>query len=128
MMKYLMVLVIFLFTKGNLNSVEPDEILNNEILENKARQIGKKLRCMVCQNEDIENSNADMARDLRILIRNRLEKGESENEIITYIHSRYGDYVLFSPPLGFNTIWLWLIPILFTFLLTLIFFRKRNRR
>ena len=128
MMKYLMVLVIFFFTKGNLNSVEPDEILNNEILENKARQIGKKLRCMVCQNEDIENSNADMARDLRILIRNRLEKGESENEIITYIHSRYGDYVLFSPPLGFNTIWLWLIPILFTFLLTLIFFRKRNRR
>ena len=128
MTKYLMVLVIFFFTKGNLNSVEPDEILNNEILENKARQIGKKLRCMVCQNEDIENSNADMARDLRILIRNRLEKGESENEIITYIHSRYGDYVLFSPPLGFNTIWLWLIPILFTFLLTLIFFRKRNRR
>ena len=128
MMKYLMVLVIFLFTKGNLNSVEPDEILNNEILENKARQIGKKLRCMVCQNEDIENSNADMARDLRILIRNRLEKGESENEIITYIHSRYGDYVLFSPPLGFNTIWLWVIPIVFTFLLTLIFFRKRNQK
>ena len=128
MTKYLMVLVIFFFKKENLNSVEPDEILNNEILENKARQIGKKLRCMVCQNEDIENSNADMARDLRILIRNRLEKGESENEIITYIHSRYGDYVLFSPPLGFNTIWLWLIPILFTFLLTLIFFRKRNRR
>ncbi len=128
MMKYLMVLVIFFFTKGNLNSVEPDEILNNEILENKARQIGKKLRCMVCQNEDIENSNADMARDLRILIRNRLEKGESENEIITYIHSRYGDYVLFSPPLGFNTIWLWVIPIVFTFLLTLIFFRKRNQK
>tara|TARA_B100001121_G_C18210797_1_gene399095 strand:- start:90 stop:473 length:384 start_codon:yes stop_codon:yes gene_type:complete len=127
-MKYLMVLVIFFFTKGNLNSVEPDEILNNEILENKARQIGKKLRCMVCQNEDIENSNADMARDLRILIRNRLEKGESENEIITYIHSRYGDYVLFSPPLGFNTIWLWVIPIVFTFLLTLIFFRKRNQK
>ncbi len=128
MTKYLMVLVIFFFANGNLSSVEPDEILNNEILENKARKIGKKLRCMVCQNEDIENSNADMARDLRILIRNRLEKGESENDIITYIHSRYGDYVLFSPPLGFNTIWLWLIPILFTFLLTLIFFRKRNRR
>ena len=128
MTKYLMVLVIFFFANGNLSSVEPDEILNNGILENKARKIGKKLRCMVCQNEDIENSNADMARDLRILIRNRLEKGESENEIITYIHSRYGDYVLFSPPLGFNTIWLWLIPILFTFLLTLIFFRKRNRR
>ena len=128
MTKYLMVLVIFFFTKGNVNSVEPDEILNNKILESKARQIGKKLRCMVCQNEDIENSNADMARDLRILIRTRLEKGESENEIITYIHSRYGDYVLFSPPLGLNTIWLWVIPILFTFLLTLIFFRKRNRR
>ena len=128
MTKYLMVLVMFFFSNGNLSSVEPDEILNNEILENKARKIGKKLRCMVCQNEDIENSNADMARDLRILIRNRLEKGESENEIITYIHSRYGDYVLFSPPLGFNTIWLWLIPILFTFLLTLIFFRKRNQK
>ncbi len=128
MTKYLMVLVIFFFANGNLSSVEPDEILNNEILENKARKIGKKLRCMVCQNEDIENSNADMARDLRILIRNRLEKGESENEIITYIHSRYGDYVLFSPPLGFNTIWLWVIPIVFTFLLTLIFFRKRNQK
>ena len=58
-MKYLMVLVIFFFANGNLSSVEPDEILNNEILENKARKIGKKLRCMVCQNEDIENSNAD---------------------------------------------------------------------
>ena len=128
MMKYFIILVLFFFTNGDVNSVEPDEILNDEILENKARHIGKKLRCMVCQNEDIENSNADMAKDLRILIRTRLEKGESENEIINYIHSRYGDYVLFSPPLGFNTIWLWVVPVLFAFLLTLIFFRKKNRR
>ena len=108
-------------------AVEPDEILGNENLENIAREIGKELRCMVCQNEDIENSNADIARDLRLLVRMKLSKGESKKEIINYIHSRYGDYILFSPPLKTSTIAQWAIPLIFTIFLTLIFFKRKKK-
>ena len=72
--------------------------MQNKELEKVAREIGKSLRCLVCQNEDIENSNADIAKDLRLLVRKKLSEGESKTEIISFVHSRYGDFVLFSPP------------------------------
>ena len=109
----------------NANAIEPNEILENKKLENIAREIGKELRCLVCQNEDIQNSNADIAKDLRTLVRKKLSEGQSKNEIIKYIHSRYGDFVLFSPPLRIDTLGLWALPILFFFVLTFLFFRKR---
>ena len=109
----------------NSQSTEPDEILENKNLEKIARDIGKKLRCLVCQNEDIENSNADIAKDLRILVRKKLLQGESEDQIISYIHSRYGDYVLFSPPIRLDTIALWLIPLIFILTMFLLFFGRK---
>ena len=106
-------------------AIEPNEILKNKELEAEARAIGKELRCLVCQNEDIQNSNADIAKDLRKIVRIKLEKGESKEEIMNFIHSKYGDFVLFSPPLRFDTAGLWLLPISFFILLTFYFFRKR---
>ena len=109
----------------NVNAIQPDEILENKELEKTARDIGKELRCLVCQNEDIQNSNADIAKDLRALVRKKLLEGESKSQIIDYVHSRYGDFVLFSPPLRIDTIGLWILPIIFFLILSFFFFRKK---
>ena len=108
------------------NSIEPDEMLEDARLEKIARDIGKELRCLVCQNEDIQNSNADIAKDLRKIVRKKLLHGESKKQIIDYIHSRYGDFVLFSPPIRIDTFGLWLLPIIFFFFLTFLIFRKKK--
>ena len=123
-MKKILIVIFFLYSQ--VQSVEPDEILADQKLENVARLIGKELRCLVCQNEDIENSNADMARDLRILVRKMLLEGKTKDEIISYIHSRYGDFVLFNPPIRYDTSLLWLLPIIFFILLSYTFFRKKH--
>ena len=120
------ILIVFFFLYSPVQSVEPDEILADQKLENVARLIGKELRCLVCQNEDIENSNADIARDLRILVRKMLSEGKTKDEIMSYVHSRYGDYVLFNPPIRFDTSLLWLLPIIFLIVLCYTFFRKKN--
>ena len=120
------ILIIMFLLCSQVQAVEPDEILADQKLENVARLIGKELRCLVCQNEDIENSNADMARDLRILVRKMLSEGKTKDEIISYIHSRYGDFVLFNPPVRFDTSLLWLLPIIFLILLSYTFFRKKH--
>ena len=120
------ILIVFFFLYSQVQSVEPDEILADQKLENVAKLIGKELRCLVCQNEDIENSNADIARDLRILVRKMLSEGKTKDEIMSYVHSRYGDFVLFNPPVRFDTSLLWLLPILFLIVLCYTFFRKKN--
>ena len=123
-MNYIIILISLFFFQTN--AIEPDEILEDENLEIIAREIGKELRCLVCQNEDIQNSNADIAEDLRKIVRIKLSNGESKKEIINYIHSRYGDFVLFSPPLRIDTFALWALPLLFFFLFTFFVFRKRK--
>tara|TARA_B100001559_G_C16124790_1_gene450169 strand:- start:148 stop:519 length:372 start_codon:yes stop_codon:yes gene_type:complete len=123
-MKKILIVVFLLYSQ--VQSVEPDEILADQKLENVARLIGKELRCLVCQNEDIENSNADMARDLRVLVRKMLSEGKTKDEIVSYIHSRYGDFVLFNPPVRYDTLLLWLLPIIFLILLSYTFFRKKH--
>ena len=123
-MKKIFIVIFFFYSL--VQSVEPDEILADQKLENVARLIGKELRCLVCQNEDIQNSNADIAKDLRILVRKMLSEGKNKNEIISFIHSRYGDFVLFNPPLRFDTSILWFLPIIFLILLCYIFFRKKH--
>jgi cytochrome c-type biogenesis protein CcmH len=120
------ILIVMFLLCSQVQAVEPDEILADQKLENVARLIGKELRCLVCQNEDIENSNADMARDLRILVRKMLSEGKTKDEIISYIHSRYGDFVLFNPPIRYDTSLLWLLPIIFFLLLSYTFFRKKH--
>ncbi len=125
-MKFL-IFFLFIIFSSEIISVEPDEILNDTQLENTAREIGKKLRCMVCQNEDIESSNADMAKDLRILVRRMLVDGKTKDEILSYVHSRYGDFILFSPPLRYDTLALWIVPIITFFLLIYFFFRTKGK-
>ena len=118
--------LILIFFSTDLMCVEPDEILDNPNLEQRAKQIGKQLRCLVCQNEDIQNSNADIAKDLRILVRKLLVQNKSDKEIIKFVHERYGDFVLFSPPLRPDTMVLWLLPAGFFILMIFFFFRRQK--
>jgi len=108
-MKHL-VLLVFIILPMALLAVEPDEILQDPVLEQRAREISKELRCVVCQNQDIDSSNAGVARDLRILVRERLVAGASDEEVIDYVHARYGDYVLMRPPFNLSTAALWFAP------------------
>ena len=123
--KFLISIIIVFFT-NSLHSLEPDEILQDPNLEKRARKISSELRCMVCQNENIDSSNAKIARDLRYLVREELLAGKSDSQIIKYIHDKYGDYVLFKPPVRTYTIFLWLSPVFLLIYLFLIFFRKNK--
>ncbi|WP_226782599.1 cytochrome c-type biogenesis protein [Oceaniglobus trochenteri] len=89
-------------------AVEPDEVLADPVLEQRARDISKGLRCLVCRNEHIDASDADLARDLRLLVRERLVAGDSDGEVVAYIVDRYGEYVLLNPPAQGSTLILWL--------------------
>ncbi|THF93353.1 MAG: cytochrome c-type biogenesis protein CcmH [Sulfitobacter sp. SK025] len=88
-------------------AVQPDEILSDPVLEQRARDLSKGLRCLVCRNESIDESNASLARDLRILLRERLVAGDSDTQAVGYIVDRYGEYVLLSPPATGSTWLLW---------------------
>ena len=98
-------------TAGSAWAVQPDEMLSNPRLEARARAIGKELRCLVCQNESIDDSNADLAHDLRVLVRQRITAGDSDEQVKTYIVARYGNYVLLKPPFDAETYLLWLGPL-----------------
>lgn len=93
-----------------VRAVEPNEILDNPVLEQRAREISKNLRCLVCQNQSIDESNADLARDLRIIVRERLVAGDSDENVVGFIVARYGDWVLLRPPFKPKTWILWLGP------------------
>ena len=94
-------------------AVDPSEILEDNVLETRARHISKGLRCIVCQNQSIDDSDAQLAGDLRLLVRERLVAGDSDQGVIDYIQSRYGDYVLLKPPVKGTTAVLWLGPVVF---------------
>jgi cytochrome c-type biogenesis protein CcmH len=88
-------------------AVRPDEMLADPALEARAREIGKELRCLVCRNQSIDDSEADLAHDLRVLVRDRLKAGDSDQQAIGYIRARYGDFVLLRPPFEVSTWLLW---------------------
>lgn len=90
-----------------LMAVGPDEILSDPVLESRARDLSAGLRCLVCQNQSIDDSDADLARDLRLLVRERLVAGDTNAEVEQYVVDRYGEYVLLNPRLGPHTILLW---------------------
>ena len=92
-------------------SVQPDEILPDPALEARARQLSKQLRCMVCQNQSIDDSDAPLARDLRVLVRERLQAGDSDDKVLGFLTARYGEFVLLKPRFGVGTAVLWLTPI-----------------
>ena len=111
-------------------AVNPKEMLNDPLLEARAREISKGLRCVVCQNQSIDDSDASLARDLRIVVRDRLLAGDSDKEVTNYVVSRYGDFVLLKPPFKAATLVLWLGPLIFCLLALLAlynFFRRQNQ-
>ena len=91
-------------------AVQPDEVLADATLEARARALSKELRCMVCQNQSIDDSDAPLARDLRILVRERLQAGDSDHQVIDFLVARYGEFVLLRPRLALHTILLWFGP------------------
>ena len=110
-------------------ALDPSEVLEDPALEARARGLSAELRCMVCQNQSIDDSNAELARDLRVLVRERILAGDSDAEVIDYVVSRYGEFVLLRPPFSMRNAALWASPVL----LILggggfIFFATRNRR
>ena len=92
-------------------AVQPDEVLKDVGQETKARELSAELRCLVCQNQSIDDSDAPLARDIRVLIRERLTKGDEPNVIREFLISRYGDFILLKPPLKLSTLLLWTTPL-----------------
>jgi cytochrome c-type biogenesis protein CcmH len=97
---------------GAAFAVEPDEIMQDPALEARARALSAGLRCLVCQNQSIDDSNAPLARDLRVLVRERLKAGDSDAQVMQFVEDRYGEFVLLRPPLSWRTVVLWASPIL----------------
>ena len=93
-------------------AVEPDEMLDDLVLEERAREIGRDLRCLVCQNQSIDDSDAPLARDLRLIVRERIKAGDNDAAVVDYVVARYGDYVLLKPPFNTSTLILWASPLL----------------
>ncbi len=113
---------------GPAGAVEPDEILKDPALEARARTISAELRCLVCQNQSIDDSNAPLAKDLRLLVRERLTKGDTERQVIDFIVARYGEFVLLRPRFGLHTLFLWLAPPLVLVLASALIFMSWRRR
>ena len=101
------------FFSNNCLSVEPDEILQDQKQELRARNISKNVRCMICQNQSIDDSSASLAKDLRILIRDKIKAGHNDEEIYKFLTDRYGDFILLKPPLKLVTLALWFLPFIF---------------
>jgi cytochrome c-type biogenesis protein CcmH len=93
-----------------VGAVDPGEVLADPALEARAREVSKELRCLVCQNQSIDDSDAELARDLRLLVRERVAAGDSNEDVVDYVVSRYGDFVLLRPPFKTSTYLLWLGP------------------
>ena len=112
MKKIYFLIFILNFLSPNISlSTEPNEFLSDANLEIRARDLSKNIRCLVCQNQSIDDSNSELAKDLRMIIRNKLSQGETNNQILDFLVSKYGEFILMKPKLTFNTIILWASPI-----------------
>ena len=121
-------LVISVLLASPALAVEPGEILDDPVLEERARELSQGLRCLVCRNESIDESNADLARDLRLLVRERIVAGDSDEEVIAFVVARYGEYVLLTPQRdGINLILWWAGPAGLLLALALAFTYLRGR-
>jgi cytochrome c-type biogenesis protein CcmH len=110
--------------------VQPDEMLQDPALEARARTLSRELRCMVCQNQSIDDSDAPLARDLRLLVRERLTKGDSDQQVLDFLVARYGEFVLLKPRFEWRTLVLWVTPpgVVIIGLAALYVFSRRRRR
>ena len=123
-------LTMALLLSGAALAVSPDEVLSNPVLEQRARDISAGLRCLVCQNQSIDDSDADLARDLRLLVRERLVAGDSDEAVRQYLVDRYGEFVLLNPRVNAHTLLLWIAApgLLLVGLVVLFLLARRNTR
>jgi len=120
---------IIIFFSNFSYGVEPDEILKNQEYELRARKISQNIRCVVCQNQSIDESNSSLAKDLRILIRNKIKKGKTDKEIYNFLTHRYGEFILLNPPFNLKTSMLWFLPFIFaTIGIYIIFYHNKNSK
>ena len=124
----LLAIGLFLASLTPALAVNPDEVLADPALEARARAISAELRCMVCQNQSIDDSNAELAKDLRVLVRERITAGDSDRQVMDYIVSRYGEFVLLKPRIGVNTILLWGMPVFLLVVGGAVIVRQVSRR
>jgi cytochrome c-type biogenesis protein CcmH len=110
-LRHFVVLCLILAAVGPAVAVQPDEILKDQALEARARVLSRELRCMVCQNQSIDDSEAPLAHDLRVLVRERLTAGDSDSQVIDFLVARYGEFVLLKPRFAWHNLVLWLTPI-----------------
>ena len=109
-------------------TVEPNEIISNPIYENRARDLSKGIRCLVCQNQSIDDSDSDLAKDLRKIIRKKIIQGETDNEITQYLVDKYGNFILMKPPLYQDTYILWISPLLLMIVgITIMYFTLKRK-
>jgi cytochrome c-type biogenesis protein CcmH len=106
---FIFVFSLFFITAQNNINIKENNVSSNYVT-NKTRKIGQNIRCLVCQNQSIDESSSQIAQDLRILIKEKIETGSTDKEIYEYLSDRYGDYILLNPPLKTNTILLWFLP------------------
>ncbi|MDC0548206.1 cytochrome c-type biogenesis protein CcmH [Alphaproteobacteria bacterium] len=106
---FIFVFSLFFITAQNNINIKENNVSSNYVI-NKTREIGQNIRCLVCQNQSIDESSSQIAQDLRILIKEKIETGSTDKEIYEYLSERYGDYILLNPPLKTNTILLWFLP------------------
>jgi len=106
-MRIILLFVLALLVAGPAQAVQPDEMLADPALEARVREISKEVRCLVCRNESIDDSNAELARDLRLLVRERLTAGDSDAEVLGYLVERYGEFVLLKPQFSLANAVLW---------------------
>ena len=122
--------IIIEFTIINSYSVEPEEILQNPKQEIRARNISKNIRCLVCQNQSIDDSSAPLAKDLRTLIRAKVQENDTDEEIYKFLTDRYGDFILLKPPFKISTFLLWSLPFVFVIIGIFILFvhNKKSKK
>ena len=121
--------LIQLFSDNSF-TVEPEEVLENQKQELRARNISKNIRCMVCQNQSIDESSAPLAKDLRILIREKIKAGKNNEQIYKFLTDRYGDFILLKPPFKLSTFALWFLPLVFFVIgiFIVIFHNKKSKQ
>ena len=125
----LLLLTLSMLLASGANAVQPDEVLPDPALEARARAISEGLRCLVCQNQSIDDSDAPLAKDLRLLVRERLEQSDSDQQVVDFIVARYGEFVLLKPKFSPHTLLLWLAtPAVFVGALLLIWLAYRRRQ
>jgi cytochrome c-type biogenesis protein CcmH len=130
MRRFVLIALLAAFAAPTLAlAVQPDEMLKDAGLEARARHLSSELRCMVCQNQSIDDSEAPLARDLRLLVRERLTKGDSDRQVLDFLVARYGEFVLLKPPLEWHTLLLWGLPptTLFVGMVALVILARRRK-